>query len=200
MKKLLLVGAIVLGFGANAQELHFGAVAGLNATSLRTNWVKEFEYYNKATPIGGVYAGGYIQKSLSKGSLFAEAQFTTFGAKFKDTQAETYYGITEDFSMKASGVMFAVPVYYEYDVTEKIGVDAGAYAGVILSLKRDGGDGSGKVASNTLDGGLLVGAKYKITDKLSAVARYNFGLLDIDADSYRSNNSIFQVGVQYQIK
>lgn len=197
MKKTLLVGAIALGTFAFSQEIHYGIVGGLNVTNLRNDWVSKTDFMTEKSKIGG-YAGGYIYKTLSdKGEVFGEVAITTIGAKFVDKQGNA----SEDFSFNANGTMLHIPLYYQYNFNDKFSFHGGGYLGLILSLNGAGSNEfGGNVKANTLDLGLLGGLKYKITSEISGVVRYNLGLLDIDADTDKNSNSIFQIGIQYQLK
>lgn len=189
------MGAMSLGALSFAQEIHYGLVGGLNATSSRNDWSNRM--YTQKSKIGG-YFGGYASKNVSNGhEVFGELLFTTIGTKFIDNEGSKY----EDFSINVSGSMLQIPVYYQYNLNEKFSLNGGAYLGLILSLKGVGYRGyESDISSNTIDFGLLAGAKYRITPQFSGVFRYNFGLLDVDTDKNKNHNSIFQLGVQYDLK
>ncbi len=212
MKKVLFAAVAVFAFGAaNAQDMSFGAKAGLNVSTL-TGDVED------TNSLIGAHAGVFAEFKISdKFSFQPELLFSMQGAKEKISGTESLggetYSFTEETKLKLSYIN--IPLMAKYYVAEKFSLEAGPQIGFLMSAKGDyeysetfGGETFSESASEDvkdgfkgIDFGLNFGAAYDFTDNLFAGVRYNLGLGDInDVEDFdgKINNSVFQVSIGYK--
>lgn len=211
MKKLLFAAIAVFTFGANAQDMNFGAKAGLNVTTL-TGDVQD------TNSLIGAHAGVFAEFKISdKFSFQPELLFSMQGAKEEYSETETFGGTTytynEESKLKLSYIN--IPLMAKYYVAEKFSLEAGPQIGFLISAKADyetsetaGGTTTSESASvdvkdnfKGIDFGLNFGFGYDFTEKLSAGARYNLGLSninDVDGSSAEVKNAGFQISLGYK--
>ncbi|MDO4764120.1 MAG: porin family protein [Flavobacteriaceae bacterium] len=210
MRKLILLVACITAILGKAQEMKMGVKAGVNIASLRggedNNVVQLYKLpVNTKSQMevkAGVYFGAYLEKTISdKGSAVGEAIFTFQGARKIDHISVNYENIAKALGYSVSGrtsiniIQLNMPVYYKYEIFNKLFLNAGGYVGFIIGSNVNGLS----ISNNTIDLGLLAGTAYQLSDNLSAEVRYNFGLFDIsDVAPYK--NSVFQIGVNYKLK
>ncbi|TXD45939.1 porin family protein [Polaribacter sp. IC073] len=190
MKKVLLAVAIVAaGFTANAQDVKFGAKAGLNFANVYGDDVENNDYRTS------LHVGAVAEIEISeKFSLQPELMYSTQGAKTDENNV--------DLTMKLD--YLNVPVMAKYYVAEGFSLEAGPQVGFLLSakVKAESGGDSGEVdvkdEFETIDFGLNFGAGYKLDSGLNFSARYNLGLSNVAKESDNSiKNGVFQVSVGY---
>ncbi|MCC9071538.1 PorT family protein [Flavobacterium sp. F-65] len=200
MKKITLSIVAVLAFGfANAQEVKFGAKAGLNVSTL-TGDVEDVS--SKV----GFHVGGFAEIKLSdKFSIQPELLYSTQGAKEKtsDFDFDTMEVISTDFTVKLAYIN--VPVMAKYYVAEKFSLEAGPQIGFLVSAKGKMSGGSNEDIKDfykSIDFGVNFGAGYDFTENLSVGARYNLGLSNIakneEGDNSKLKNSVFSLSVGYK--
>lgn len=186
MKKLfrLFAAACIIGtVSVQAQDITFGAKAGLNLANVGG----DAEDTNMLTAF---YVGGFADISLSD-------QFSV--------QPELLYsaqGYTQDFAGTELDVnlnYLNIPIMAKYYVTEELNIQAGPQVGILLSAEVDGTDT--KDTTNGVDFGINFGLGYEMESGLRVDARFNLGLGDITDDSDGADssvtNQVIQVGVGY---
>jgi len=187
MKKVLLVTvATVLGLAnLNAQEIKFGAKAGLNFSTISGDNTRELD-------IG-------ITTDFNFGVL-AEIPISE---KFSFQPELMYSG--QGYAGKGSGEIVVlnylnIPLMGKYYLTKGFSLEAGPQIGFLLSAKDKDADTDVKGAFNTVDFGVNFGVGYKFDNGLNFGARYNLGLSDInnvDGSSNKNKNGVFQLSVGY---
>ena len=206
MKKVLLTAAAVMAFGLmNAQEVKYGAKAGLNLSNLGG------DAENTDMKIG-FQVGGFAEIKVSdKFSVQPELLFSTQGAKTKESGSESGYSYSYESTEKAN--YLNIPVMAKYYASEKFYIEAGPQFGFLMSAKSDTDytttfagvteSGSESVDSkdnyNSTDFGLNVGLGYNFTENIGAGVRYTSGLSNIAKDSgdFKVNNSNIAISVAY---
>ncbi|MDY3319663.1 porin family protein [Riemerella anatipestifer] len=209
MKKVLLLAAAITANFYSAQTDSYGLKAGLNISSLSTNFKNEYDSFYSVELDSrskvGVYLGAYIERKYTeKSSLNAEALLSFQGARLSLTQkisvpsygyGSSNYNNTMVTNVNVNFTQLNIPVYYKYKTNERFAVYGGGYLGLTLSSDANGVT----LENNTFDLGLIAGVSYAINDKFSAEARYNLGLLNLDK-SNEFKNRTFQLGISYQLK
>ena len=179
MKKILLVAVLaVLGFvSGNAQEVKFGAKAGLNFASVRG---ENSDVYDTVTAFN---LGAVAEIPLSeKISFQPEVLFSGQGYSFGNDIAALNY--------------LNVPLMGKYYVTKGLSLEAGPQVGFLLSAKTDNADV--KNLFKKIDFGVNAGLGYKLENGLNFSARYNLGLSNISSVANTTNkNAVVQLSVGY---
>ena len=190
MKKLLLSIAILAsGLTINAQEIKFGAKAGLNISNFSGDDVENNDA-RTSFHIGAVAEIEISDKFSVQPELIYSAQGSTTSDLGVDITAAVDY--------------LNVPVMAKYYVAERFSLEAGPQIGFLMSAKmkaESGGDSEEidvKDDLKSIDFGINFGAGYKLENGLNFSARYNLGLSDIAEESDSSvKNGVFQVSVGY---
>ncbi|ESU26958.1 hypothetical protein FLJC2902T_22980 [Flavobacterium limnosediminis JC2902] len=203
MKKVILTVATVFAFGfANAQDkqMSFGVKGGLNVATLTGD-------VENVKSLVGAHIGGFMEYKLNdKFAIQPELLFSMQGAKSEFTFSDGFDTYNVESTVKLN--YLNLPIMAKYYATEKLAIEAGPQVGFLLSAKNEAevsGFGSEEVdikdETNSIDFGLNLGLGYDFTENISAGARYNFGLSNID-DSEGSddtvNNGVFSVSVGYK--
>ncbi len=208
MKKIILSVAAMLTFGfVNAQEVEFGVKAGVNIASLTGD-------IENADAKVGFHVGGFAEIKISdKFSVQPELLFSTQGAKAEEKYSED--GVSYDYSEKINLSYINIPIMAKLYVAEGFSLEAGPQIGFLTSAKNKyegtatfGGMTQSeseevdiKDTMKSVDFGLNFGLGYKFTEKLSASARYNLGLSDVNEEvdglSYSVKNSVIQISLGY---
>lgn len=174
MKKIILSVATIFAFGVvSAQEVKFGAKAGLNLSNLTG------DAENVSMKVG-FQVGGFAEIKLSeKFALQPELMFSSLGAK-NDTG-----GSDEALNLN----YIVVPIMAKYFATEKLSFEAGPSVGILMSAKFDSEDV--KDIYNSTDFGVNFGAGFDVTENINLGLRYTLGLGNIvkDSDDYKVGNS-----------
>ena len=178
MKKILLLAVFtVLGFAnVNAQEIKFGAKAGLNFSTVNGDNTNSVDY------VTSYHVGVVSEIPISeKFSFQPEVMFSGQGYSFEGS----------DGNIVALNYL-NVPLMGKYYVTKGFSVEAGPQIGFLLSAKNEGV----KVTNSftTFDFGANFGLGYKLENGLNFSARYNLGITKVDTDN---RNGVFQVSVGY---
>jgi hypothetical protein len=206
MKKVFLTAVAVFGFAfANAQEVKYGAKAGLNLS----NFAGDLE---GASTKAGFQIGGYAEIKISdKFAVQPELLFSAQGAKSKISYTQLGISFTEKSTEKLN--YLNIPVMAKYYATEKLYIEAGPQIGFLMSAKSDtettGTLGTtteitsesvdAKKYYNSTDFGLNFGFGYNFTENIGAGVRYTSGLSNISKDvpSYKVNNTNIALSVAY---
>ena len=178
MKKVLLTVAAVMAFGLmNAQEVKYGAKAGLNMSNF-----------------GGDAEGTDMKVGFQVGG-FAEIKVSD---KFAVQPELDFDGTTVTENLN----YIVVPVMAKYFAAEKFSIEAGPQIGFLMSAKAkaDGESVDIKDEFNSTDFGLNVGFGYDFTENIGVGLRYTAGLSNIAKDSgdFKVNNTNIALTVGYK--
>lgn len=200
MRKLLLSAAIaVFGFTAmNAQEVKFGAKAGVNFATIGG----DSENVDSRTSF---HLGGVAEIVISdKFSVQPELLFSSQGAKSEYSEDLGELGsfkVEENLKLN----YLNLPIIAKYYVTDGLSIEAGPQLGFLLSadydVEVDGESDEQDVKDNfkSIDFGAGFGLGYKLENGLNFNLRYNLGLSNIsDTDGdFSIQNNVFQISVGY---
>ena len=192
MKKIILTVAVfTIGF-VNAQEVKYGAKAGLNFANL-TGDVED------ASMKIGFNVGGFAEIKVSdKFSVQPELLYSTQGAKSE----ESFEGETIESEWNLS--YLNIPIMAKYYVSEKFSLEAGPQIGFLLGskVKVESIEVDFKDNTESIDFGLNIGTAYDFTENLFAGLRYNIGLSNVakteSGDDTKINNSVISLSLGYR--
>jgi opacity protein-like surface antigen len=204
MKKIILTAVAVLVFGfVNAQKAEFGIKGGLNVA----NQSYSGEVSPSPSSIIGFHIGGFVEVKVSdKFSIQPELLYSTQGSEFDMTVNNNgiYYDTKNTFKL----AYINIPVMFKYYAAEKFSLQAGPQIGFLTSSKMETEVIGQSVTQDvkdlfeTVDFGLIIGAGYDFTKKVSAGIRYNFGLANVaktdDGSNDKIKNNVFSVSLGYK--
>lgn len=183
MKKLLLVLLVVSFTGvANAQDLTFGAKAGVNFASLTGDDVEDIDGRTS------FHLGMIAEFLLSeKFAIQPEVLYSSQGAKASD----------EDSEWKLDYV--SIPVMAKYFVTEGLSLEAGPYVAfnVVSEFDMEGITVDLEDETESTDFGAAFGLGYQLPMGLFFQGRYAMGLTDISSEG-DAKNGVFQLSLGYR--
>tara|TARA_Y100000385_G_C13063950_1_gene625787 strand:+ start:1044 stop:1655 length:612 start_codon:yes stop_codon:yes gene_type:complete len=201
MKKILLLTFLLGAFTTNAQEVTFGAKAGLNISSFAGD---ETEDYDSRTSF---HLGATAEIAISDiFSVQPELLFSSQGIKTEFSEP----GYSSEGSIVTNYIH--IPVMAKYYVTEGLSLEAGPQIGFLMSANSEGSstvngetesyDNDIKEDLSSLDFGLNIGAGYKLDSGLNFALRYNLGLsniedIDDDEDDFSNTNRVLQLSVGF---
>ncbi|WP_372754564.1 porin family protein [Mariniflexile sp.] len=204
--KTLLLSALITVFGLmnfNAQEVKFGAKAGLNFASIGGDDVGDQDG-RTAFHVGGIAEIVFSDKF----SFQPELLYSSQGSK------ETY----EDSFEKGEYVLkleyINIPLMAKFYVAEGFSIEAGPQIGLLLSSKyeyeyfdkedsfyNESGEEDAKDYTSGIDFGINAGVGYKLASGLNFGARYNLGLSNIwdfeDSDDFKQHNNVIQIYIGF---
>lgn len=211
MKKLFFFAAITfLTFPiANAQELNFGAKAGVNFASIGGD---ESDDYDGKT---GYHLGLVAEYMLTERfALQPEILYSAQGAKGEESYS--FEGEQGNYEVDLKLNYINIPLLAKYYVTEGFSLEAGPQIGFLLSADYDftetysfegetetfTGTEDIKDDMNSIDFSLAVGLGYKLEMGLFFNARYGIGLSNIhdledEDEDFSQNNQVLQLSVGY---
>ena len=186
MKKLIFfTGVLLLPIAfLHGQDLHFGAKAGLNLSTLQP------ELTDSRTAF---HLGAVAEISLSDAfSVQPELLYSAHGAKDQnDSNGDEVFKV--DY--------LTLPILAKYYVTDGLSIEGGPQLGFLLSSKQeDNGETDDlKDITKSTDFGFALGVGYKLDSGLNFGLRYYLGsdVNDIDSDSEEFKNRVFQISVGY---
>ncbi len=190
MKKLFLLAAVVVfGFSnVNAQEVNFGAKAGLNLASIAGDDTDDLD--GRTAFHVGVVAEIAISDQFSvQPELVYSAQGATTSEEGIDVDINADY--------------INLPIMAKYYVAEGFSIEVGPQVGFLMSAKAkaEGEEEDLKDFIKGIDFGANLGIGYKLESGLNFGARYNLGLSNVnddeDSDEFEIKNSVIQVSVGY---
>lgn len=205
MKKLLLLTAVAV-FGlsnVNAQEVKFGAKAGVNFATIGGD-------AENADAITSFHVGGVAEIIISdKFSVQPELIYSAQGSK--NEYSETFGSETVKYEDKLKLDYINLPIMAKYYVAEGLSLEAGPQISFLMSAK---GESEASLGGETesesvdvkddfkgIDFGLGLGAGYKLDSGLNFSLRYNLGLSNIadgkDIGDYSVQNNVFQISLGY---
>ncbi|MEP2670684.1 MAG: porin family protein [Cyclobacteriaceae bacterium] len=201
MKRIIV--PIILCFCAIVAEAQFsfGVKAGVNQNSVRGD--KDPFSYGPSTGFHiGVYGSFPLFKKLS---LNPELQY------IKKQLSDDYFRLN----------YLELPVLFNYQISDRFALELGPSIGQEIYIRRNP-SGRRVIAvslyDTDLDFGMIGGIKFKVNDKISVAARYNYSFLPfekfeyfdgpiptntnvtIETETYRFYNSSLQLSVMYRIK
>ena len=194
MKKLLLILCVFVAFNSYAQDVKFGAKAGLNLSTLVGDDVDDIDM--KA----GLYFGGFMNVSLSDNLSFQpEFLYSRQGWKADDE------GV--DYTFKTSYINVPLLLKMSLSSSDKVHIYAGPQLGFLVKSEikgEKGGDSATtdfKDFTNKFDLSLNLGFSFNVSDNIALDIRYNRGLskvLDVkEIGDQKAYNSGFQLGLSY---
>lgn len=195
MKKLFLaaVMAVFTLSNVNAQEVKFGAKAGVNFASLKYK-SKSAGVEVKPDGLTSFHVGAVAELGLSdKFAIQPELVYSVQGATTKVLNKE----------VKTQLSYLNLPIMAKYFVAEGISVELGPQIGFLMSAKNKSGSDSQdfKDSVKGIDFGLGFGAGYRLENGLNFGARYNIGMSDIsdseDMTDVSIKNNVIQISVGY---
>jgi len=199
MRKLLILTAIILfGFkSVNAQDVNFGAKAGVNFASFLGD--KDHNDKTRTAFHVGLVAEFMISDDFS---FQPELMYSAQGGSYENAQdGEGLY----DGTLKND--YLNVPLMAKYYVAEGFSLEAGPQVGFLLSAKDDWEDvqtgesdtEDWKDFYKGIDFGVNFGVGYKLEGGLNFGARYNLGLSNIwdDSEDFKTQNGVIQVSLGY---
>ena len=182
MKKLFTITMALVAFTISAQNITFGAKAGLNFASM-----------------AGDDADGLDGRTSFHLGVTAEIEMSdTFSI-----QPELLYsgqGYTADGDVTGKVDYINLPIMAKFYVADGISLEAGPQIGFLASAKADvdGESTDIKDLLKSTDFALNLGAGYKLDSGLNFGLRYSMGLTDVpDGDSDGFKHSVLQLSVGY---
>ena len=214
MKKIFLcVVAVVITAGAYAQNIEWGAKAGLNLSNISgpeaSANLEEFDIQGdvswKMKP--DFYLGFFVDIPISsKLSFQPELVYSRQGSTLKVKYSES--GESADVKDKITFSTINIPLLLKVKLAEKFSLEVGPQVGFAFDAREkatgtvDGMDidESGSMDSEaykTVDFAAALGLSYRICPKFEVNARYNLGLTDV-FEGLDGKHGVIQVGVGYR--
>ena len=195
MKKLLIFTIIaIFGFvPGNAQDINFGAKAGVNFSDITGPDVDSF------TGRTGFHVGLVAEIMITETFAFQpEIMYSAQGSDYE----ESFEGVT--FKGEATIDYINIPLMAKLYVGEGgFSVEAGPQVGLLMSakFKEDDFEEDIKDDLKSIDFGVNLGLGYKMESGLNFGARYNLGLSDANDsgidDGAEYKNSVIQAYVGF---
>ena len=210
MKKLLLTAAIAVFTlsSVNAQDITFGAKAGINIANLD---VTDANIDSRTSLHLGITAEFEISDTFS---IQPELLYSAQGATESDTYEDSFIREVSEYEWKLNYIQ--IPIMAKFYVSEGLSLEAGPQIGFLASAEVDSDstetslfDGSSVSTSSTVDAkeivksvdfGLNFGLGYKLDSGLNFALRYNLGLsniYDVSESTVKIKNRVFQLSVGY---
>jgi hypothetical protein len=176
---------VLLGLDLNAQEHPIGIKVGGNLANLTGDGTSNL------SALLNFHAGFFMEIDLTK------------DVKIEPELLFSVYGFNLDNEGSSSNVRLnyvVLPVMAKYFVSEKFSFDAGPQVGLLVTAK----NGTGSLADvksdfYDRDFGVNTGFSYAITNKVSAVFRYYFGLTDVTSANTKNYNRALQIALQFKL-
>ncbi|GEQ86550.1 hypothetical protein ULMS_20580 [Patiriisocius marinistellae] len=180
-----------------AQDLKFGAKAGLNVASIGGDAYAGLGGLDSriAYHIGVFAEIPLIMKFSIQPELLYSAQGSQFGGVF---------GFDDDYDQKLNYIN--APILVKYNVIKGLSGELGPVVGFLLSadggraFNNNGVEVDNKDAFNSLDIGVAIGASYAMDNGFIGGLRYNKGVSNINDSDFTNNknqNNVFQVWAGY---
>ncbi|SEB42905.1 Outer membrane protein beta-barrel domain-containing protein [Tenacibaculum sp. MAR_2009_124] len=204
MKKLLFAVFMILGLTVNAQNIEFGAKAGLSLSNLSVENSFGAQSFDSST---NFHFGGVVEFKLSeKFSIQPELLFSRQG-NVVILKGGNGIAIT-DFEETTRLDYLNIPVMVKYYFIKNFSVEVGPQIGVLLSAKSiledksvtGNGDEKNDIKEyiESLDYGVNFGVGYKLDNGINFGLRYNLGLSDIViSENNTLKNRAFQISLGY---
>ncbi|WP_417365655.1 porin family protein [Flavobacterium beibuense] len=201
MKKILLSAAAIMAFGfaSQAQDIKFGAKAGVNFSTLSG---ADGDVSSRT----GFHVGAVAEVKLTEQfSIQPEILYSMQGADQEAT--EEFMGVTYNYESSLKLGYINVPVMAKYYLMEGLSIEAGPQVGFLLSAKEEynvegeSGEEDVKDSVSSIDFGLAGGVSYDLPVGLFFNARYYAGLSNVydgDLDGIEYQNGVFSLSVGYK--
>lgn len=190
MKKILLSAAAIMAFGfaSQAQDIKFGAKAGLNIA----DFGGDAETSGSRT---GFHVGAVAEFKLTEQfSIQPELLYSMQGAKFETLDG--FDVVEEDMKLD----YLNIPIMAKYYLFEGFSIQAGPQVGFLMSAKAE--DEDVKDSFKSIDFALNGGVGYELPLGVFFQARYSAGLANVadgeGSDDYSINNNVISVSVGYK--
>ena len=215
MKRIVTTIAVAIATicAVNAQELKFGAKAGLNFSTLSSLEVKqtENEYTTTyKTNLGfrtGFHFGAFVEYGFTD-QLFVEAgiAYSSQGAKLNSFETKTvnsWGNIVESSKFEGASIILNqvnIPIWVKYDIAgfrPKAGLNLGYLADV---KAKENGKTKSQDPEKRFDFGLGIGAEYNLPMGLFFDANFTLGLTNLEDKQSKADikNRVIQIGVGYK--
>ncbi|MDO6597527.1 porin family protein [Oceanihabitans sp. 2_MG-2023] len=184
MRKLCIAAIAVFGlsFGLQAQEVSFGAKAGVNLASIDGD-------SNNTDMKVGFHVGGVAEIMFNdKLGVQPEILYSSQGGK---------EDIGDD-NFKYNFDYINVPVMVKYFVIEGLSVETGPQVGYLVNAKaKNDSDSIDLDNIKDIDFGINFGAGYKMDSGILFSVRYNLGIININDGGNDVKNKVIQFSVGY---
>lgn len=197
MKKFILFFAVITLICFNqtfAQEVNFGAKAGVNFADITGEEVDSFDGLTS-------FHFGVVAEILisDKFAVQPELLYSKQGADY----SEDFDGMSYDGTVNVD--YLNIPIMAKYFVADGFSIELGPQIGILLSAKDEYEDEEDDIKDflKGTDFGLNFGLGYKLANGLNFGVRYNMGLSDnLDIDDYEVEgaeykNSVIQISLGY---
>lgn len=216
-KHVLLIAAAIFSFGAmQAQEIRFGAKAGVNFASVGGDETDDVDGKT------GFHIGGLVEIMITdEFGVQPELLYSAQGSKseFTEDLGGGFFDIMGKYTQKTKLDYINIPIMAKYYVTEGLAIEAGPQIGFLVSANSeseveisgadadifegdtDSGDVDISDFTSGVDFGVGVGASYRLDMGVFFGARYNLGLSNINdfagSDDFKNQNNVIQLSVGY---
>mgnify|MGYP001235961695 FL=1 len=207
MKKLLLLTFILTAFTINAQDVTFGAKAGLNFASMTGDDADGFD--GRTSFHLGVTA------EIAVSDVFSiQPELLYSGQGF--TGSDSYEDGALDINVETTGRVnyLNLPIMVKYYASDSFSLEFGPQIGFLLSAESETDVSATDIATGvsasestttdfkddckSTDFALNLGAGYKLDSGLNFGLRYSIGMTDVpDGDSDGFKHSVLQLSVGY---
>jgi hypothetical protein len=203
MKKLLLLTISLAAFTLNAQDITWGAKAGLNFANMTGDDAEDTD--GRTSIHLGVTAEIAISDvfSIQPELLYSGQGYKTDSfIEVYDVNGNPIDEVDADFTAKVN--YLSLPIMAKFYVSDAFSLEAGPQISFLMSAKGDY-EGGGlseeedfKDALKSTDFALNIGAGYKLDSGLNFGLRYSIGMTDVvDGDSDGFKHSVLQLSVGY---
>ncbi len=218
MKKVFLAIALTIGLGVNAQNIKFGAKAGLNIANL-----SNAEFSKNTSSRIAYHVGAMAEIKLNNQfAIQPELLYSAQGLSSEVKVGTPQSGVEGTSTVKLNYIN--IPVMAKYFVMDGLSLEVGPQLGFLTSAKvatdvevkvngktveipeqyrkefeKEYGEKDIKDETNSIDFGLNFGASYTYNN-IYAGLRYNLGLTDLVKDNEGEDaikNGVFQLSVGY---
>ncbi len=186
MKKWIVLTVLfaLVSVPVSAQNLSFGAKAGLNLANLKPD-------LDDASTRTSFHLGAVAEIGISdKFSVQPELLYSEQGAKDESDDDEV---VRTNY--------LTLPIMAKYYLTEGLSLEAGPQIGFLLTaeVEDDGDTIDLKDNTKNTDIGIAFGLGYKLDSGLNFGLRYFLGsdINDVDGDSDKISNKVFQLSLGY---
>ncbi|MDG1766728.1 MAG: porin family protein [Flavobacteriales bacterium] len=213
MKKQLFMffAAALMTSGLVAQDLKFGALAGLNVNIITENVDPEPDGYESSTTSGfGFHLGGFGEYAISESiGIRAELQIQQRGVTDEIefiTTDENLELTTTMVDYKQSDLFVQIPILVAINAGESLSFHVGPTLGFLASANAEF---DGEEVENADEGrngfelGLALGAQYNLNENMGLGLRYTRGLTDLAEDNefggttFNTNYNVVQLYFSY---
>jgi Outer membrane protein beta-barrel domain len=186
MKKIIIVALMAISTTATAQK-GYGVRAGINLANFRDN------QDNSSTSNITGYTAAVFYKVLTPAALVfkPELSVATQGGAVK---------ISNIRSTTKTAYVAGAAILSTEGGDKKLFFEGGIKLGMLINAKQTASDVVKDVKDSlkTMDLAIVLGLGYKLTNKLYAEARYDYGLTDVSkTKTDKSYNNVLQITLAY---